>query len=702
MIVRAYLDDARTCEVVDVNDPVGKRYALERIREDGFFEGIIDGRSQVFNYRLRIERYNGEIRQFYDPYSFQPTLSEEDVYLFGEGTDTQVYRKMGSHLREVGGVKGVSFAVWAPNADRVSVVGDFNSFDGRYHQMRRLGSSGVWEIFIPGVGSGTKYKYELWKRGAPPHLKTDPYGSYFEAPPHNASIVREVDSGYEWNDAKWMQRRKRTDWGTEPISVYEIHAGSWKAVVEDANRALSYRELAVELVKYVRYMGYTHVEFMPLSEHPFDGSWGYQVTGFFAPTHRFGDPDDFKFLVDTLHQNGIGVIMDWVPAHFPSDSFALAQFDGTALYEHADPRQGYHQDWGTLIFNYGREEVRGFLIASALAWLDRYHIDGLRVDAVTSMLYLDYSREEGQWIPNKYGGRENLEAIEFLKRTNQLAHKEFPGVLMIAEESAAFPGVTSAIEKGGLGFDLKWNMGWMHDTLEYFKKDPILRKYEHHQLSFGMLYQYSERFSQVFSHDEVVHGKGSMLMKMPGEPLAQKAHQLRLLYGLMWFWPGKKTLFMGSDFGQSREWRYNGSLDWHLLESIDHRGIQMVVRDLNRLYRSIPGLATYDNDPHGFDWINNTDGDNSVLSFLRKGERKGSTVLAVGNFTPIRRQGYRVGVPFDGLWKEVLNTDAKEYGGSGSGNFGGVRAESVAWDGQSYSIVLELPPVAMSLFQCRG
>ncbi|MFP4157193.1 MAG: 1,4-alpha-glucan branching protein GlgB [Opitutales bacterium] len=702
LTVRAFLDDAKTCEVVDVHDAEGERYPLERVSEDGFFEGTIPGRSEVFQYRLRIERYNGEIRQFYDPYSFLPTLSEQDVYLFGEGTDIQVHHKMGAHLREVGGVPGVSFAVWAPNADRVSVVGDFNHWDGRYHQMRRLGSSGVWEIFIPGVGSGAKYKYELWKKGSPPHLKTDPYGTFFEPPPHNASIVCEVDSGYQWQDAEWIQRRAQTDWRREPMSVYEVHAGSWKRLVEDANRPLSYRELAIELVDYVKDMGYTHVEFMPISEHPFDGSWGYQVTGFFAPTYRFGDPDDFKFLVDTLHQNEIGVIMDWVPAHFPSDSFALARFDGTALYEHDDPRQGFHHDWGTLIFNYGREEVRGFLVASALAWFERYHIDGLRVDAVASMLYLDYSREEGQWIPNKHGGRENLEAIDFIRRTNDLAHHHFPGVLMIAEESTAFPGVTNSVENGGLGFDLKWNMGWMHDTLEYFKKDPIYRKYEHHQLSFGMLYQYSEHFSQVFSHDEVVHGKGSMIMKMPVEPMLEKAHQLRLLYGLMWIWPGKKTLFMGSDFGQSSEWRYTSSLDWHLLDFIDHRGVQMVVRDLNRLYRSIPGLAAYDNEPCGFEWINNTDGDNSVLSFLRKGGQAEETVVAVGNFTPVRRESYRVGVPHPGFWKEILNTDAKEYGGSGCGNCGGVRAEAIQWDGRPYSIEIELPPTSMSLFQFSG
>ena len=702
IVVRAFVDDALSCEVVGSSESNGVCYPLNKVAEEGFFEGVIEGCESVFPYRLHIERHNGEIRQFYDPYSFLPTLSEEDVYYISEGTDTQVHHKLGAHLHSINEVPGASFAVWAPNAERVSVVGDFNHWDGRYHLMRRLGSSGIWEIFIPGLESGEKYKYEIGKKDGPPILKTDPYGTFFEAPPHNASIICEVDTGYEWQDQDWVESRAKIKWMEKPLSIYELHVGSWKSVAEDAQRPLSYREMAVELVDYVKEMGYTHVEFMPLSEHPFDGSWGYQVTGFFAPIQRFGDPDDFKYLVDALHQNGIGVIMDWVPAHFPADSFALAQFDGTALYEHADPRQGYHHDWHTLIFNYGRNEVRGFLTASALAWFERYHIDGLRVDAVASMLYLDYSRKEGEWIPNKYGGRENLEAIEFMRRTNDLAHELFPGVLMIAEESTAFPGVTAAVEHGGLGFDLKWNMGWMHDTLKYFKKDPIYRKYEHGQLSIGMLYQYTENFTQVFSHDEVVHGKGSMLFKMPGEPISEKAQQLRLLYGLMWFWPGKKTLFMGSDFGQSSEWQYNKSLDWHLLEYIDHKGVQMVVRDLNHIYRSIPGLAVYDNEGQGFEWINCTDGDNSVLSFLRKGKRKTDMVVAVGNFTPVRREGYRVGVPHAGHWKEILNTDAEDYGGSGIGNCGGVEADEVEWDGRPYSIFLDLPPVSMSLFRYQA
>lgn len=701
LVVRAFLDDAMSCEVVDLSRPDGPRYPLQRLTDDGFFEGLISKRSKVFPYRLRIERYNGEIRQFYDPYSFLPSVSDHDIYLFNEGNAHQAYNMMGAHFRQLNGIKGVAFAVWAPSARRVSLVGDFNHWDGRYHPMRSLGASGIWELFVPGLEDGAKYKFEIGTQQGDSLLKTDPYGTRFEPPPGNASVVCRVDR-YAWNDDAWIRQRESRDWASAPISIYEMHLGSWKRVVEDANRPLSYRELADELVKYLQEMQYTHVEFMPLLEHPFDGSWGYQVTGFFAPTYRFGKPEDFMYLVDILHQHGFGVIMDWVPAHFPTDSFALGQFDGTALYEHADPRQGFHQDWGTYIFNFGRNEVSTFLIASALAWCERYHIDGLRVDAVASMLYLDYSREEGQWIPNQYGGRENLEAIHFLRRANDLVHQYYPGTLMIAEESTAFPGVTQPTCEGGLGFDLKWNMGWMHDTLKYFNKDPIYRKYEHHHLSFGMLYQYSECFTQVLSHDEVVHGKGSMLMKMPGEPISNKARQLRLLYAFMWMWPGKKTLFMGSDFGQSAEWTHDASLDWHLLQYVDHKGVQMLVRDLNRIYQEVPGLAAGDHHPDGFEWINCSDADNSVLTFLRKGSGTNDTLLAVGNYTPVRRTGFRVGVPYLGFWQEILNTDAKDYGGFGFGNAGGVAAEPVEWNARPYSIMLELPPLAMTVFRFQG
>ena len=695
LVVRAFLPGVESCEVVDAAQEK-QRYPLERLGEDGFFEGVIEERAEVFAYRLRVVQSNGEVRQLFDPYSFLPSLSEEDIYYFCNGDDSQAHQKLGAHPREMGGVQGVAFAVWAPNASRVSVVGDFNHWDGRYHPMRSLGASGIWELFVPGLEMGSKYKFEIAASQSYPCLKTDPYGAAFEAPPHNAAIVCDPDV-YTWNDHQWAERRAATDWKKEALSIYEVHLGSWRTVVEDANRPLSYRELATELVAYLKDMHYTHVEFMPLAEHPFDGSWGYQVTGFFAPTHRFGSPQDFMFLVDTLHQQGLGVIMDWVPAHFPTDSFALGQFDGTALYEHADPRQGFHQDWGTYIFNYGRSEVRSFLISSALAWCERYHIDGLRVDAVASMLYLDYSRKEGEWIPNRDGGRENLEAIDLLRTVNDAVHAAYPGTLMIAEESTAFPGVTAPTTEGGLGFDLKWNMGWMHDTLEYMQKDPVHRKYAHHQLSFGMLYQYSEQFTQVFSHDEVVHGKGSMLYKMPGEPISNKARQLRCLYSLMWFWPGKKTLFMGCDFGQSSEWAYARSLDWHLLQYSDHEGIQCAVRDLNRIYRETPGLAAADADPAGFEWINCTDGDNSTLSFLRK-TANGELLAVVGNFTPVLREGFRVGVPRGGYWEEIFNSDAKDYSGLGFGNCGGVEAEPIEWDGRPHSLHLQLPPHSVSVF----
>jgi 1,4-alpha-glucan branching enzyme len=694
LVVRALLDSVISCEVVDTGASAKAiSYPMERIDEAGFFEVWIPGRD-FFKYQLRARRENGEIRQFSDPYSFLPTLGEQDIYFFNEGTETRVYEKLGAHLRTIDGVPGVAFAVWAPNASRVSVVGDFNHWNGRFHPMRSLGMSGLWELFIPGLEPGIKYKYEIARAdGGYPHLKTDPYGTAFESPPHNAAIIADTRA-YEWGDSEWVQRRGSMDWNQRPISVYEVHLGSWKRVVEDNLRPLTYREIAHQLVDYVTDMGFTHVEFMPLSEYPFEGSWGYQVTGFFAPTHRHGTPEDFMYLVDTLHQAGIGVIMDWVPAHFPTDSFALAQFDGSHLYEHADPRQGFHQDWGTLIFNYGRDEVRSFLIGSALAWFDRYHIDGLRVDAVASMLYLDYSREEGQWIPNRYGGRENLEAISFIKETNRLAHQLFPGTLMIAEESTAFPGVTTAVEDGGLGFDLKWNMGWMHDTLKYFEKDPIYRRYEHWQLTFGMLYQYSERFTQVFSHDEVVHGKGSMINKMGAGSIAEKARHLRLLYTFMWLWPGKKTLFMGSEFGQSAEWNHAKSLDWHLLEYTDHSGTQRVVRDLNHLYRDEPVLFEHDFDHRNFQWLNGDDAEQSVLSFARLHPNGKDCLLVVLNLTPVPRPNYRLGVPHAGRYEPIFNSDAAVYGGSEYAGVDMLESESVPSNGRDQSVVLQIPPLA--------
>ncbi|NBD37433.1 MAG: 1,4-alpha-glucan branching protein GlgB [Verrucomicrobia bacterium] len=699
LVVRALLQDARTCEVVDT--ATDERFPMQRLTEEGFFEGVIKNRKEVFPYRLRVERYNGEIRQFYDPYRFLPTVNDEDLYLFNKGDDHRVYRKLGSHQREIDGVGGVSFAVWAPSARRVSVVGDFNHWDGRYHPMRALGSSGVWEIFIPGLSEGMKYKYEILDQEGYLHLKTDPYGTFFEAPPHNASIICHVDD-YGWNDADYLRKRAETDWKHTAISAYEVHFGSWKRRMEDGGRPFTYREMARELVPYVVELGYTHVEFMPLAEHPFTGSWGYQVTGYFAPTQRYGEPADFQYLVDQLHQAGIGVIIDWVPAHFPTDSFALAKFDGSALYEHADPRQGYHHDWGTFIPNYGRHEVRAFLIASALAWMDRYHIDGFRVDAVASMLYLDYSREEGEWIPNQYGGNENIEALEFLRTTNQLVHQYYPGTLMIAEESTSFPGISKPVEEGGVGFDFKWNMGWMNDTLQYFQKDPIYRKFHQNNLTFGMIYQYSENFVQCFSHDEVVHGKSSMLMKMAAGSISEKARDLRSLYALMWGWPGKKTLFMGSEFGQSAEWSYDYSLDWHLLQYKDHSGIRDLVRDLNHLYRNEPALAYGDTKVDGFEWVSANDADSSVIAFLRKGRSPRELFLVVGHYTPISRSGYAIGVPMAGYWKEVINTDAECYGGGGGGNFGGLHTDAIAWDNHMNSLKLTLPGNSTLIFKYEG
>jgi 1,4-alpha-glucan branching enzyme len=696
LVVRAFIRDALSCDVVDIANSVN--FPLQRIAKEGLFEGIIEKSATPFTYQLRVIRANGEIVQFYDPYSFLPTLGEQDLYLFNEGNEHRIYTKLGSHIRTINGVIGVSFAVWAPSAHRVSVVGEFNHWDGRYHPMRTLGSSGVWEIFIPGLSEGVKYKFELIGKDGYLRLKTDPYATYFESPPHNASIVRNVEA-FAWTDDKWIEKRAKSNWHKQPISVYEVHMGSWKRVVEDGNRPLSYVEAAQELVAYVKEMGYTHVEFMPLAEHPFTGSWGYQVTGFYAPTHRYGTPEEFQMLVNTFHENDIGVILDWVPGHFPMDSFALADFDGSHLYEHADPRQGFHQDWGTYIFNYGRHEVRCFLVANALFWMDRYHIDGLRVDAVASMLYLDYSRKDGEWVPNKYGGNENLEAIDFLRNANALVHKYYPGALMIAEESTAFGGVSKPVSEGGLGFDFKWNMGWMNDSLKYFEKDPFFRKWHHNHLTFGMVYQYSENFFQVYSHDEVVHGKGSMIAKMSADGMTAKAATLRALYALMWSWPGKKTLFMGSDFGQSSEWHYDNSLDWHLLQYKDHCGVKMIVHDLNHLYRQENAFHSLDCDPSGFEWVSLDDSESSVIAYLRKGSVPDEVFLIVGHYTPVVRRGYRLGVPFDGYWKEILNSDSDYYGGTGTGNLGGVYASNIDAHGQRYSVELTLPGNSTLIFK---
>lgn len=672
IVVRAYIVNAKSCHLVDLRKSARKSAEMEKLDPSGFFELFIKGARKPFPYRFRVERYDGEIREFADAYSFPPSLTDEELYLFGLGDDRKVYEHLGSHLREIDGVKGTAFAVWAPTARRVSVVGDFDEWDGRYFPMRPLETSGVWEIFIPGVGEGAKYKYEiLATNNDTPFLKSDPYAVRFEPPPHNSSVVCDI-SGYGWSDEKWIKSRMKTDWAKKPVSVYEVHLGSWKRVPEDGFRPLSYAEIGRQLAEYCVQMNFTHVEFMPLTEYPFDGSWGYQVTGFYAPTHRYGSPREFMEMVDVLHQNGIGVIMDWVPAHFPRDAFALAGFDGSCLYEHEDPRLGANPDWGTLCFNYGRKEVANFLLGSALAWLDRFHIDGLRFDAVASMLYLNFSRDN--WIPNKYGGSENLDAIDFLKHVNSVIHSDYPGTITIAEESTTFAGVTKPVGEGGLGFDFKWNLGWMHDTLDYLKEDPINRKYHHNKMTFPSMFQFTEKFMLVYSHDEVVHGKSPMVGKMGSGYWDDKIATLRALYAYMWMWPGKKTLFMGDEIAQGHEWRYDESLEWSLLKYIQHEGVRESVRDVAKLYLSDTELAENDFNSIGFEWINADDGDNSVFSFLRFTSDGKRCYATVSNFTPVEQRAYRLGLPCGGVWKEVLNTDAKVYGGGGRGNMGKVEA----------------------------
>ncbi len=621
-------------------------------------------------------------------------LSDYDLHLFNEGAHNRLYEKMGAHLTEWNGKRGVHFAVWAPDAEEVNVFGDFNGWDKYAHHLRPRGHSGIWTGFIPGITENTHYKYHVVSRYNGYRVdKADPYAFYNEVPPRTASIVRNLN--YAWGDRDWMQTRHTRNSLQAPITVYEVHLGSWMRVPEDHNRSLTYREIAPKLADYVLDAGFTHVEFLPIMEHPFGGSWGYQITGFFAPTSRYGTPQDFMYLVDYLHQRGIGVILDWVPSHFPSDEHGLAYFDGTHLYEHADMRQGFHPDWKSYIFNYGRNEVRSFLLSSALFWLDHYHADGLRVDAVASMLYLDYSRKEGEWIPNRYGGRENLDAISFLQRLNHDVYQAFPSVQTIAEESTAWPMVSKPTYVGGLGFGLKWDMGWMHDTLVYMTKDPIHRRYHHHLLTFRGLYAFTENFVLPLSHDEVVHGKGSLLEKMPGDYWQRRAN-LRALYGYMWAQSGKKLLFMGSEFGQWREWNHDSSLEWHLLQFPDHQGMLRWVHDLNRVYRDYPALHALDIDPRGFEWIDANDGDNSVLTFLRKTEDPNDTVVIAINFTPVPRYHYRVGVPQCGYWREILNSDLAIYGGSGMRNQGGgCQSEQISWHNQSCSIALTLPPLGV-------
>jgi 1,4-alpha-glucan branching enzyme len=698
LAIRAFLPEAESATVLGLEGEYsGKEYPMERIRPEGFFEVVIPKCTEVFPYKLRKSMPGGKVEVFHDSYSFLPTLTDVDVYLFGAGNHHRVYEKLGAHYAEIQGLGGVQFSVWAPSARSVSVVGDFNGWDRRSHAMRALGSSGIWEIFIPGLPEGELYKFQIKTGEGKTTDRADPYGAEMEVRPRTASRVNFL-RGFTWSDDSWMTARARGGQLDRPLAVYEIHPGSWQR--GEDNRWLTYRELADRLVVHLRDLGYTHVELMPIMEHPLDGSWGYQVTGYFAPTSRYGYPSDFMYFVDTCHRNGIGVILDWVPAHFPKDDHALGMFDGTHLYEHADPRKGEHQDWGTFIFNYGRHEVKNFLISNALFWLEKYHIDGLRIDAVASMLYLDYSRREGEWIPNQYGGRENLDAVEFLKYLNSIIHQYYPGVLTIAEESTSWGGVTHPLDNGGLGFDLKWNMGWMHDMLEYFSKDPVHRPYHHRNLTFVLLYAFTERFLLPLSHDEVVHGKGSLLAKMPGD-IWRKFANLRLLYSLMYAFPGKKLLFMGSEIAQWDEWYHEKSLDWHLLDFETHRGVESMLRDLGSLYRRERALWEVDFHYSGFEWIDFRDEASSIISFDRKSHDGKERISAVFNCTPVPRYNYRIGVIEPGEYAEIFNSDSSAFGGSNIGNFGTVWSDPLPAHGREHSLNLRLPPLGALFLKHR-
>lgn len=690
LAVRVFRPGVDAVKIVDVSNPA-RIFDAAMIHPDGFFEATLPKGTEEFCYALRLTS-SGNAWEERDPYSFGRLLGDTDIHLHAEGNHWDLYNKFGAHLTRVDGVPGVVFCVWAPNARRVSVVGDFNNWDGRVHVMRKLLGSGIWEIFIPGITEGTHYKFEIKGRDGDVFLKSDPFAFFGQHGVETASIVYDLER-FEWSDADWMNRRVAQPWHKKPVSIYEVHLGSWQRVLEEGNRPLSYIELSQRLIPYCLEMGFTHIELMPVAEHPYDGSWGYQVAGYYAPTSRFGNPDEFRHFVDNCHKAGIGVILDWVPAHFPKDAHGLGLFDGTHLYEHADPRQGEHRDWGTYIFNYGRNEVRNFLIANALFWFDRYHIDGLRVDAVASMLYLDYSREPGQWVPNCFGGRENLDAISFLKRFNEVSYERFPGIMTIAEESTAWPGVSRPTYLGGLGFGFKWNMGWMHDFLGYMSLDPVYRRYHQGSITFSLLYAFHEHFILVLSHDEVVHGKGALLDKMPGD-MWQKFANLRMFYALMWAHPGKKLLFQGGEFGQWDEWRHNQSLDWHLTRMPLHAGLRRLVQHLNHLYKTYPAFHELDDTHDGFEWIDFHDADNSVVAFLRK-SAAGQAIVFVMNATPVVRGGYRIGVPRAGYYREILNTDAEVYGGGNIGNYGGIPSEAIAWQGREHSIQIELPPLGV-------
>jgi 1,4-alpha-glucan branching enzyme len=684
VVVRAFRPAAERVRVIRDG---AETVELEPVHPGGVFEGRVGGVALPLRYELEVAYPDGNTFTFPDPYAFPPTLGELDLHLAGEGRHAALYERLGAHVRTIAGVTGTAFAVWAPAARSVSVVGDFNSWDGRLHAMRALGGSGIWELFLPEVGDGARYKYEILTESGEIRMKADPVAFACEPPPETNSIVHRP--AYTWQDADWLEHRAEVTPHDAPVSIYEVHLGSWREP-----GTVGYAELADELSAYVTDLGFTHVELLPVMAHPFSGSWGYQVTGYFAPTPVWGSPDEFRLFVDRMHQNGVGVLLDWVPAHFPRDDWALARFDGTALYEHEDPRRGAHPDWGTLVFNFGRHEVRNFLVSNALFWEREYHADGIRVDAVASMLYLDYSRKAGEWVPNEFGGREDLEAVQFLKDFNETVYAEVPGAMTVAEESTAWPGVSRPTYLGGLGFGFKWNMGWMHDTLAYFQQDPVYRRWHHHSLTFSLMYAFSENFVLPLSHDEVVHGKGSLIEKMPGDAWQKRAN-LRALYAYMWAHPGKQLLFMGSEFGQWQEWSHERSLDWHLLEDPAHAGIQSLVRDLNHAYRAEPALWALDTEPDGFYWLEANDAENNVVAFCRT-NRDGSRVLAcVANLSPIPREGYRVGLPRSGRWREVVNTDSSLYGGSDWGNLGGVEAEGVAWHQQPFSAEVTLPPLGV-------
>jgi len=688
-VVRTLQPQAQSVDLVDGS---GKMLAImERVHADGLFAAVMPSRKR--RYKLRITTHNGDVYDMEDCYRFPTTLGDLDLYLLGEGSDRQIYNKLGSQLRNIDGVSGTRFAVWAPNASRVSVIGDFNDWDGRRHVMRLHPANGIWEIFIPGIAAGARYKYELLDReGNLLPFKTDPFARLHEPPPGNASIVYE--SRYDWQDSEWTAERSMVPDLDQPLSIYEVHLGSWRRKADDGHRYLNFRELADELVDYVSDMGFTHIELLPVAEHPFDGSWGYQPIGMFAPTQRFGEPDDFRYLVDRCHAADIAVIVDWVPAHFPKDDHGLRLFDGTALYEHQDPRKGEHADWGTLIFNFGRREVINYLIGSALYWIDDFHIDAIRVDAVASMLYLDYSRKDGEWLPNEQGGNENLEAVAFLQNLNKEIHAH--GAVSFAEESTAWPGVSKPVDAGGLGFTYKWNMGWMNDTLSYMSENPVHRKYHHDKMTFGLVYAFTENFVLPLSHDEVVHGKGSLLGRMPGDEW-QRFANLRAYFGSMYAHPGKKLLFMGSEIAQYQEWNHDRSLDWHLLEYPLHNGVQKLVRDLNQAYRHTPALFEIDFAGAGFEWIEWSDRDNSILSWVRR-DRSGGFVICITNFTPVVRHDFRIGVPETGDYRELINTDSEKYGGTGVHNPHLVTT-SVGQHGRPHSLDLTLPALATLILQ---